>query len=257
MKAPGARTQRRVGEFTTQTAEQYYGIMAVDKVTRLVDVRLPKEILHNENMMYSENSTREYNVSGRYYVTILPDGSHKLKSDSKQLTTSGIDDNLLAVYRRLVMNNEEWDGEAPCTLTGYTHAIVNGDDGESIKYNAHPCYHGAAWYDWAYVQYDIDGEQMFYPSRVLGFTKLGDGSINAIIQYSMEDVTWDRLQKDFVVPFRLCTEASKENIVPLTSLCHPICVVPNFGAENLDDYLLILPKGEWSQYFTRFIHKTN
>ena len=185
VKAPGARTQRRVGEFATQTAEQYYGIMAVDKVTRLVDVRLPKEYLQDENIMYSENITREYNVSGSYYVTILPDGSHKLKSDSKQLTTSGIDDNLLAVHRRLVMNNEEWDGEAPCTLTGYTHAIVNGDDGESIKYNAHPCYHGAAWYDWAYVQYDIDGEQMFYPSRVLGFTMLGDGSINAIIQYGI------------------------------------------------------------------------
>ena len=60
-----------------------------------------------------------------------------------------------------------------------------------------------------------------------------------------------------MVPFRLFMDASKEDIVPLTSLCHPICVVPNFGAKNLDDYLLILPKGEWSQYFTRFIHKTN
>jgi hypothetical protein len=144
----------------------------------------------------------------------------------KQLTTFGIDETLLAVYRRLAMQNERWDGELPYSFTGYTHAIIDGGDGETISYNAHPCYHGAAWYwyDWAYVQYDIDGDQKFYPLRVLGFTKSGTDSINAIIQYSMEDVTWDRLQEDFVVPFHLCTEASKEDIVPLTSLCHPICV---------------------------------
>jgi hypothetical protein len=93
--------------------------MAVNKATRLVDVRLPKEILRDENVVYSQNITQEYNVSGRYYVTILPNGTHELKSDSEQLSTSGIDDSLLAVYRRIAMSNEEWDGEAPCTLTGW------------------------------------------------------------------------------------------------------------------------------------------
>ena len=168
-------------------------------------------------------------------MRILPDLSHTFKSDSKQLTTVGMDENLLAVYRRLAMQNERWDDDLPYTFTGYTHATIDGGDGETISYNAHPCYHGAAWYDWAYVQYDMDGDEKYYPSRVLGFTKSGTDGINAIIQYSMEDVTWDRLQEDFVVPFRLCTEAGKEDVVPLTSLCHPLCVVPNFGADNRDD----------------------
>ena len=33
VKAPGTKTQRRVGEFATQTAEQYYTIMAINKIT--------------------------------------------------------------------------------------------------------------------------------------------------------------------------------------------------------------------------------
>ena len=99
--------------------------------------------------------------------------------------------------------------------------------------------------------------QQFYPSRILGFTKSGKESISAIIQYSLEDVTWDRLQEDFVVPFHLCTDTNKEDIVPLTSLCHPICVIPDYGGGHQNDtYMMILPKGQWSQYFTRFIKKT-
>jgi hypothetical protein len=122
VKAPaGARTQRRVGEFATQTAGQYYAIMVVNKVTRFVDVRLPREMLQDEHMICCENRTREYNVSGKYYVTILPDGTHTLKSDSKQLTTVGIDKILLVVYRRLAMQNERWDDDIPYTALLDTH----------------------------------------------------------------------------------------------------------------------------------------
>ena len=256
VKAPGTKTQRRVGEFATQTAGQYYSIMAVNKITRFVDVRLPKERLQDENKMHSEQNDQPYSVSGKYYVTIYPDGSSELKSENKQLMAVGIDENLLAVYRRIAMGDIEWDDTTPYTVTGYTHATISGSDGESINYNSHPCYHGAAWYDWAYIHYDVDGEQQYFPSRILGFAKTGGQNIVAIIQYSIEDVTWDRLQEDFVVPFRLCTERSKEDIVPLSSLCHPLCVVPNIGGEDANRYMMILPKGQWSQYFTRFINKT-
>ena len=39
-------------------------------------------------------------------------------------------------------------------------------------------------------------------------------------------------------------------------LCHPICVVPDIGGEDANGYMMILPKGQWSQYFTRFYNKT-
>jgi hypothetical protein len=156
------------------------------------------------------------------------------------------------------------DDDAPYTITGYTHANVVNSDGESISYNAHPCYHGAEWYDWAYVHYEIedeDGERVekYFPSKILGFMKAeDDDSICAIIQYSMEDVPWDQLEENFFVAFRLCTAANKHDIVPLSSLCHPICVIPDDGRgdQNDDKYMMVLPKGRWSQYFTRFYNKT-
>lgn len=95
-------------------------------------------------------------------------------------------------------------------------------------------------------QADGDIVKQYYPSKILGFMKTVN-CIEAIIQYSIEEVTWEQLEDDFVVPFHLCTERDKEDIVPLSSLCDPICVIPDYG--NVDEnnkYMMILPKGHWS-----------
>ena len=256
VKAPGARTQKRVGEFATQTADQYYAIMIVNRITRFLDIRLPKEKLKDDSDVVEHMESSR--AMGRYYVYIHPNGRNVVKSDSKQLTDVGIDDNLLRVFRRLAMKHEEWDGCSTVEITGFTHANVVGNDGERISYNAHPCYHGAPWYDWAHVHYAVekaDGtiEQQYYPSKILGFLETPNG-IEAVIQYSIEEVKWEQLENNFVVPFHLCTERDKEDTVPLSSLCDPICVIPDYG--NLDDdnkYMMILPKGHWSGVFARFI----
>ena len=263
VKAPGTKTQRRVGEFATQTAEQYYTIMAVDKITRFVDVRLPNQKVQDENILDSCEKRGTTGASGKYFLDLFQDGTHAVRSISKEITTGGIDNNLLQVFRRMSLEQNECNGEDPYRVTGYTHANVVTNDGENILYNAHPSYHGAAWYDWAYVHYDIeeaDGQrvQKFYPSKILGFMKSEEDSISAIIQYSIEDVPWDRLEENFFVPFSLCTTPNKEDVVPITSLCHPICVIPDYGAgdQNTHNYMMVLPKGQWSQYFTRFYNKT-
>ena len=266
VKMPGSKTQRRVSEFAAQTAEQYYTIMAVDKITRIVDVRLPNQKLHDENVMSKGAHLVSSSASGKYFLDMFRDGTHKVRSECKQWTACDVDNNLLQVFRRIstMQFDNTNEDDAPYTITGYTHTNVVNSDGESISYNAHPCYHGAAWYDWAYVHYEIedeDGEgvEKYYPSKILGFMKAeDDDSISAIIQYSMEDVSWDQLEENFFVPFRLCTSANKEDIVPLSSLCHPICVIPDYGGgdQNDDKYMMVLPKGRWSQYFTRFYNKT-
>jgi hypothetical protein len=116
VKAPGARTQKRVGEFATQTADQYYAIMVVNRVTRFVDIRLPKEKLKEDsdvgNNMESSRATgmESSRATGRYLVYIHPDGRNVVQSESKQLTDVGIDENLLRVFCRLAMEHEEWDG---------------------------------------------------------------------------------------------------------------------------------------------------
>ena len=40
----------------------------------------------------------------------------------------------------------------------------------------------------------------------------------------------------------------EEEIVPLSLLVHPICGVPDFGAEKKNGHIMILPKRNWSGY---------
>jgi hypothetical protein len=52
-------------------------------------------------------------------------------------------------------------------------------------------------------------------------------------------------------------DVGKEEIVPLSSLVHPISLEPNFGLENKNEYMMILSKGQWSEYFARFVKNGN
>ena len=52
---------------------------------------------------------------------------------------------------------------------------------------------------------------------------------------------WSVLESKFVCSFELCSDKGKEQIVPLSSLSDPLCVV--------------LPKGQWSEYYARFVMK--
>ena len=62
--------------------------------------------------------------------------------------------------------------------------------------------------------------------------------------------------KTIVLDFSLCADEGEEQIVPLSALSHPICVVPDYGAETDENaYLMVLPKGQWGGYFSRFIAK--
>ena len=95
-----------------------------------------------------------------------------------------------------------------------------------------------------------------YPSKILGFIQEGE-EINAVIQCAIEPVQWSRLEEEFIVKICLNMDVGKEEIVPLSSLVHPICVVPNFGLENKNEYMMILPKGQWSGCFARFVNNGN
>ena len=90
----------------------------------------------------------------------------------------------------------------------------------------------------------------------MGFIQEGT-EINVIIQCAIEPLQWSKLEEEFIVKLRLNTKVRQEELVPMSSLVHPICVVPNFGLENNDEYMMILPKGQWSDYFARFINSVS
>ena len=259
VKAPGGKTQRRVGEFASQTAGQLYNMMAVRMATKYVDIRLPRDKFRDECVNDSNSQFPLNKVSGKYVVEIFPDKRKVVNSNNEGVMMHGLHPTLLEVIERIALMDTNWNGNISYSFTGYTHASIVGSDGESISFNAHPFYHGATWHDWTYVHYVIEGEdgnnvEKFYPSKILGFIDCNDET-NAVIQCSIEDVSWATLENEFVVPFHLCCDKGKEEIVPLSSLCHPVCVVPDFGADENNKYMLILPKGRWSQYFTKFLNK--
>ena len=89
---------------------------------------------------------------------------------------------------------------------------------------------------------------MHYPSKILGFLQDGE-EINAVIQCAFEPVPWSQLKEEFIVKFILNMNVGEE-----ASLVHPICVVPDFRVENKNGYMMNLPNGQWSKYFSRFVN---
>ena len=79
--------------------------------------------------------------------------------------------------------------------------------------------------------------------------------MKAVIQCSVKAVPWMDLEDSFIARFELDATLGNEQIVPMSSLCHPICVVPDFGAVSQNRYMMILPKGQWSEYFSRFVNE--
>ena len=90
----------------------------------------------------------------------------------------------------------------------------------------------------------------------MGFLQEGE-EINAVIQCAIEPVPWSKLEEEFIVKLCLNMDVGKEEIVPLSSLVHPISLEPNFGLENKNEYMMILSKGQWSEYFARFVKNGN
>jgi hypothetical protein len=212
---------------------------------------------HNEQSHNSMNATR-YQVLGEYIVRIDPTTESirlKCAKQNKHVKKRGLDSRLVEVIKRVARES------GTETIIGYTRATIYENNGHVTKYNAHPFYHGAEWYDWTYVCYHIkgnDGESEFqyYPSKILGFIRSKTGEVQAVVQCSEKPLPWSQLEQKFVCKFDLCSSFGKEQIVPILSLSDPLCVVKDFGGSE-DKYMLILPKGLWSEYYARFVKKVN
>ena len=234
--------------------------MAIAKATRFVDIRSMRERARDEQ---NEQSTRNMNetayaVVGEYIVHIHPTNETikvKCTKKNKHIKKRGLDSTLVEVIKRYARE------QGRNQIIGYTRATIYDSDGEVHKYNAHPFYHGAEWYDWTYVCYSIDGEDgmtefEYYPSKILGFIRRNDGEVQAVVQCSDKPLPWSVLESKFVCSFELCLDKGKEQIVPLSSLSDPLCVVKDYGAKD-NKYMLILPKGQWSDYYARFVKEVN
>ena len=167
VKAPGMKTQRRVAEFASQTAGQYYSIMAIAKATRFVDIRSTRERAREEQNEQSTRNMNEtaYSVVGEYIVHIHPTNEMikvKCTKKNKHIEKRGLDSTLVEVIKRYARE------QGRNQIIGYTRATIYDSDGEVHKYNAHPFYHGAEWYDWTYVCYSIENFRVHQEERWRG-----------------------------------------------------------------------------------------
>ncbi len=186
VKAPGLKTQRRVAEFASQTAGQFYSIMAISKATQFVHIRSTREKARDENNEQNDNPIYEmrYQVLGEYIVHIDPTTESirlKCAKQNVHVKKRGLDSRLVEVIKRVARES------GTETIIGYTRATVYENDGRVTKYNAHPFYHGAEWYDWTYVCYHIEGnngesEFQYYPSKILGFIRSKTDEVEAVVQ---------------------------------------------------------------------------
>lgn len=258
VKAPGLKTQRRMGEFATQTAGQYYNVMMVEKAMKLVGSIEMDKVAH-EYVEGGDNGDKHddaYEVMGKYTLDVMDGKIHCCKNDI--VNRHGLHPELLDMLKRKYDHVNDDFSLTP--VTGFFRASVFDEDGEKITFNAHPWYHGAPWYDWAWVDYIIthpngDTSRECYPSKVLGFIKENEGtSINAVVHCSEESMKWATVERDFVVSFKLGLDL-KESVVsvPLSALIHPIGVIPNYGAADKNSYMIILPQRSWNKYFSTYV----
>ena len=251
VKAPGLKTQRRMGEFATQTAGQYYHVMMVDKAMQYLG-NIHEEMMVDNVVDVGENDGKTYEVMCKYSLYL--DGM-MLVCKNDNIRKIGLNNQLINYIKRKCMSHKDGKHE---TITGFARASVFDEEGMKVNFNAHPHYHGGPWYDWAWVDYIISqpgGEttREYYPSKILGFITMEE-TVNAIVHCSQESMKWSTVEQNFFVPFVLGSnvEESVTN-VPMSALIHPICVIPNYGAQDKNSYMVILPQRYWSKYFSIYV----
>lgn len=238
VKAPGQKTQRRVSEFAHQTAKQYHHVMVTHHALTCMTLRGENNSVHDTAAMMHDRIVME----GKY--TIHTSGGWM------EDNTLRLNNNLLGVYLRdhaeISQNN---------TITGYTHARIFDKDGIRSIFYAHPTYRSGPWYDWAFVHFLEGEEELYYPSRVLGFVETLEG-VEAVIQCSVRPMKWTTVEKKMLVAFDLGDKDESFVRVPLSSFVHTLCVIRDYGGEK-NKYFVVLPKRGWGCYFGKDIMKSS
>ena len=256
VKAPGLKTQRRIGEFAQQTAKQYHHMMMTRHAATCM--RYEGLVRVGDLSECSKKQTeRKPVMDGKYEIDATEEILTELLSShmDNQINRLGLHRDLIRVIHRdrnLICGT---NGQKT-TITGFTRAGIYGDDGNKTLYYAHPRYRGTEWYDWGFIHFDMscgdESKEHHYPAHILGFLANGD-EVEAVVQCSEQPLKWSTVERNFLAEFTLCDKFPKSFVrVPLTSIVFPLCVVKNFGGNN-KTYFVVLPKRRWGAYFANII----
>ena len=90
----------------------------------------------------------------------------------------------------------------------------------------------------------------FYPVKILGFIKINNlTETKVIVQCTEKPLVWSQLEKHFLMKVVLGSDDEVSIVsVPMTSLVHPLCVIPDYGGDG-KSYIVVLPRRNWSRFF--------
>ena len=266
VKAPGLKTQRRAKEFATQIAEQYYQVMVTQYALRSIQQQDERNNVLRNN---TENQMDDISVSfsGKYYLVVTNDILQGMRDGDRVYVKwhsdrSGIrqNDKNYCLHKHLVTfilrKLDSMDAsvfENGYSLEGYTRITTRSGDGCKLLLYAHPSFQGIEWYDWVYVHFEEinatgDTVENFYPAKILGFVTINNVT-EAVIHCAEKPFNWSEVEEKFIVRTKLGSTLSVSIVsVPISSLVHPLCALPDYGNDSLS-YIIVLPKRNWSRYF--------
>ena len=266
VKAPGLKTQRRAKEFALQTAEQYYHVMVTQYALRAI---LGQDNTHIalQNEMEDKNNDLSIYFCGKYSLVVtngilqrMRDGDRiyvKWHSDYKGDRENNHNyclNKLLVefiLHKLNEMDSSEFDNGY--RLEGYTRITTRSGDGSKILLYAHPSFQGNEWYDWVFVHFEEintsgDAVEKYYPAKILGFVTVNNIT-EAVIHCAEKNLNWSDVEKNFIVRTKLGSRDEVSIVsVPISSLVHPLCALPDYGSDGLS-YIIVLPRRNWSRYF--------
>ena len=239
VKAPGLKTQRRVGEFAVQTAKQYHHAMLARHA--YTSMSFGNALVYDSNLSCDVHTSA---MDGKYTIDMASENIEETLSFLHEDLVEYYHDNWKQICRR--------SGTSTTIITGYTRGRYIDDEGSQTIFYAHPSYRGSPWYDWAYVHFvEGDNEEVFYPSKVLGFFDTA-GGVEAVIHCASKPLKWSVVEKKMFVSFDLGTTKASFVSVPLDSFVYPLCVVEDHGGPR-NRYVVVLPRRGWVQHFGRDI----
>ena len=139
-------------------------------------------------------------------------------------------------------------------LERYTQITTRSQDGCKILLYAHLSFQGNERQDWVYVHFEEinaygDAVENSYPSSILGFITVNNVT-EAVIHCAEKPLNWSDIEENFIVRTKLGSTVEVSIVsVPISSLVHPLCALPDYGLDSLSYIIVLVPKWNWSCYF--------
>jgi hypothetical protein len=138
-------------------------------------------------------------------------------------------------------------------VTGYTEAYIQFSNlplRTVVRCTGN--YHGRSWYDFVMVRKN----DVILPGKVVGLIDV-DEEIKFVIHSAIVEDGFDRvstMQKSF---FLHCPgDKDHIHLYDLGDIVIPLIVFPNYGRNQKTDFISMLPKRLWGNFFTEFINNS-